>query len=282
METKTLIVSPQVARDWLKRNVNNRPLRATTVAGLKAAFQRGEYVLTHQGIGFDTDGNLIDGQHRLTAISEMPDDFRVEMMVTRGLPRKAFEVLDIGVKRSNSDVLRVAQGLAASARFMATIVESNRSGITPSFLVPYISGIEDTYATLTSYTPTVTRTWASAAVRSAAVLRMLGGADMDYVLLSYHALNHAEFDSMSRVIQSLYRQQTQGRVRGNLDLFARCYRAFDNRKAALDTIQITDQSNVISAAREAILVHVLGQKKAGVMPAKKVNGVNSSRAKAHA
>lgn len=277
METKTVIVTPVVARDWLKRNIDNRPLRPSTVAALKVAFERGEYVMTHQGIAFDVDGRLADGQHRLTAISEMPDTFRIEMMVTRGLPAKAREVMDIGVKRTASDILHVPQGLAAVARFMATIVETEKRSITPTFLIPYVSGAESAYSTLVGYAPTITKTWSSAAVRSAAVLRMLSGGDRDYILLSYHALNHAEYDSMSRIVQALYRQHTTGKVRGSTDLFARAYRAFDNSRASLDKLQISDTGGIVVEAREVILCSVLGQKKAVKQTAKKVNGANSRR-----
>lgn len=276
MESKIVVVTPAVAREWLKRNVNNRPLRMSTVSGLKAAFMRGEYVLTHQGVAFDVSGNLLDGQHRLSAIAQMPDGFSVEMMVTRNLPPKAFDVLDIGVKRNAGDVLRVSSGVAAVARFMALIVETDRVGITPTLLIPYVSGVQEPYQELVSYAPSVSKTWSSAAVRTAAILRLLSGGDRDYVLLSYHAVLHAEYDAMSRIVQALYRQQMQGKVRGSMDLFARAYKAFDIRKASLDTIQISDHSAVVGEARDLIQRNVLGQKKAGVeMPAKKVKKPDS-------
>lgn len=280
VEVKASLITPQMAAKWLEANTENRPLRRATVEGLKAAFARGEYVMTHQGIAFDTSGRLIDGQHRLTAIAEMPDTFRVSMMVARNVDPKAFGVVDIGVKRTPSDVLRVPQGLAAVARFLATVVETRRNTITPTLLVPYVSGVAHAYDDLTGYTPTITKTWASSMVKAAAILRMLSGGDRDYILLSYHALNHAEFDAMSRVVQALYRQHVSGKVRGSMDLFARCYRAFDIGRARLDTIQISDHSVVIAEARDVIQRCVLGQKMAGTKPAERVNSRKSTKAAA--
>lgn len=280
MKTETEIITPAVARRMLEANVGNRDLRPSTVEGLRLAFMRGEYIQTHQGIAFSASGRLIDGQHRLTAITMMPDGFKVAMQVTRGLPEDAFKVLDIGVKRTAGDVLNVSQGLAAVARWFATIVETQRAGITPQLLVGYVHGCEDAYMTLTTYCPTVTKTWSCAAVRAAAILRMLNGGDQDYVMLSYHALNHAEFDSMSRVVQALYRQHLKGGVRvSGMDLFARAYKAFDVRRQSMDKIQINDQSAFVAEARELVLSRILRQKKAApvMSAAKKVTGANSTR-----
>lgn len=279
METKIVKVTPVIALDWLKKNLDNRPLRRTVVEGIKLAYARGEYRLTHQGIAFDTSGALIDGQHRLTAISEMPPNFAVEMLVTKGLARNAFEAIDIGVKRTAGDVLRVSQGLAAVSRFMATIVETQKSGITPQLLIPYVTACEAPFLRLVDYCPTVTKTWSSAAIRTAAILRMLGGGDADYVMLSYHALNHADYDSMSKIIQTLHRQQARGMVRqGGIDIFLRAHKAFDYRSQSMDRIQVNDHTARVAALRDFITAKVLGQKKATSKPVAKVNGRNSTRA----
>jgi len=277
METKVIRVTPPMAREWLKKNVDNRPLSKGKVEGLRLALQRGEYMTTHQGVAFDTDGNLLDGQHRLHAIADMPETFGVEILVTRDLPRASFKAIDIGQKRTPSDVLRISQGLAAVARFLAGIVETQRTGITPQLLVPYVSGVAGSYARLIGYTPTTQKTWASSPVRAAAIVRMLSGGDSDYILLSYHALVHAEFDAMAPIIQTLYRQQAKGLVRsGGFDLFVRAYRAFDAKKQHLGKMQINDQAAMVQEVRDVILQRVLAEKKAALAgAAKKVSEGNS-------
>lgn len=281
METKLTRITPPIAREWLKRNISNRPFRESVAAGYVAAYQRGEYVLTHQGIAFDVKGNLIDGQHRLTAIASMPEHFSIEMNVSRGLPVEAFEAIDIGLKRTNSDVLRVPNQLAAAARFMASIVETQKYTITPPLLVPYINAIRPTYERLISYTPASSKTWSSSAIRSAAVLRLLDGGDADYILISYHALVHTEFDAMAPIVQALYKQQAKGLIRsGGLDLFARAHKAFDYRKQMMDKIQINDTGAFFAEIREQIQSQILGQKKAAThIAANKENKANSTRGK---
>ena len=53
----------------LGRNQQNRAVNKTQVRRLAEAMTRGHWRLTHQGIAFDRDDVLIDGQHRLAAIA---------------------------------------------------------------------------------------------------------------------------------------------------------------------------------------------------------------------
>lgn len=268
---KMMRVTPSLARKWLEHNTINRPLRPTVVDGLRTALMRGEYKVTHQGVAFADSGELLDGQHRLTAISELPDTFSVQMLVCTGLARDAFQAIDIGLKRSHGDVLHIPSGLAAVSRFMAVICETERSGITPQLLIPYANGAENSYMRLLAFCPKNSKAWSSAAVRTAAILRLSEGADSDYVCISYHALIHAEFDSMSPIVQALYRQQVKGLVRVNgFDMFCRAYKAFDPRSQELATIQISDTSSIVAKARDSIKRNILGQKIAAQQAAKKV------------
>src|SRR6185503_17546608 len=67
--------------------------------------RRGEWMVTHQGIAFDTRGVLVDGQHRLAAIIEA--DVPVELTVFTDVGEGTFDVLDIGKRRSAADVLAI-------------------------------------------------------------------------------------------------------------------------------------------------------------------------------
>ncbi len=278
LQTKVVRVTPLLARKWLEHNTINRPLRRSVVDGYLSMYARGEHRLTHQGIAFSETGELLDGQHRLTAISELPETFAVDMMVTRGLSTAAFEAIDLGLKRTHADVLRRPAGLAAVARFLAVLNDQRHSAITPQSLIPYVEGIERYYDALIGFCPKNTKTWSSAAVRAAAILQIMSGSDKDYVSITYYALNHAEFDSMSHVAQALFRQQVKGLIRPHgMDMFCRAFKAFDNRNQNLNTIQISDTSTLVTKARETVLSKVLGQKKAPTSGAKKVNVPNSKR-----
>ncbi|MTE14155.1 hypothetical protein [Nocardia aurantiaca] len=116
--TETIDVTPQLAARWLERNTNNRPMSKLMVAQLADAMTRGEWLHTHQGIAFDTNGVLVDGQHRLAAV--VKSGRTVRMQVTHGVEPKTFAVLDTGRKRSARDVLSL-QGEENAAQLASAL-----------------------------------------------------------------------------------------------------------------------------------------------------------------
>lgn len=281
IETKMMTVTPALAREWLERNTINRPLRPSVVRGLVNSYVRGEHRVTHQGLAFCKSGELLDGQHRLTAIAEMPSTFQIQMLVTSGLDREAFEAIDIGIRRSPADVLKLSQGLVGVARFFAAVIETSKASLTPQYIQPFALSIMPTYERLVGFCPKHTKAWSSSSVRAAAVIQMMDGKDHDYVMMTYHSLNHAEFDTMPRIAQSLYRQHVRGLVSTKtLDIYCRAFKAFDPANGSIDKLQISDTAGIMVQTRELIRQHIIGnaQKKAAVVfAAKKVNGANSTR-----
>ena len=251
MKAEIINVTPQQAADWLARNTNNRPLRRSVVDGLKSAFLRGEYIQTHQGIAFAVGGELLDGQHRLTAISELRDG-SYPMVVTTDVPANAFQVMDIGVKRTAADALRLDdRRLVEAARLIATICQSNKSAVTPTMLLPIIDAIHKSHDSLMSFCSTAARTWSSAPVRLSAVMVISNGANSDYVRMLYRSLVLGDFDSMPKVVQSLYRAAVNGTVRAadHADMISRCMSAFDVRKASNGKLQVRDSSEALAEVR---------------------------------
>lgn len=99
------VVSPTKATKWLEGNVHNRTVQDSRVQKYAEDMRRGRWKQTHQGIAFDEDAGLIDGQHRLFAV--VYADVDVVMQVTRGLPRDTQLVVDDGIKRSVVDIMKV-------------------------------------------------------------------------------------------------------------------------------------------------------------------------------
>jgi hypothetical protein len=255
METRLTLVTPAMAREWLERNKDNRPLRPGVVDGFLAAYRRGEWKITHQGIAFAKSGRLLDGQHRLTFISELPEKTVVPMNVSNDLDEDAFDSIDQGFKRTTSDLYMVSSGLVAVGNFICKIAISERSGITPQFLKPFIDWVTPEYEMLVSFCPGAARTWSSAAVRSAAILNMKMGHDKDFVRLAYDSLIHSNISAMPPNVRVLAQQHMSGKIvsaRG-LDLFCRAQRAFNSKDGDVSKILIKDLSGQIAMNREYIL-----------------------------
>ena len=102
-------VTPEVAEKWLRKNNRNRPMSNVEVSQHVRDMQAGNWLQTGQSVGFDWNGNLTNGQHRLQAIvqSGVPQ----VLLVVRGLDPRAQDVTDIGKKRSIADALHL-EGLA--------------------------------------------------------------------------------------------------------------------------------------------------------------------------
>lgn len=108
MNTQVMNVTPEMAQKWLGHNSGNRHLRETRVRALVTDMQNGNWRLTHQGIAFDEDGNLLDGQHRLMAV--VKSGITVPMLVTTDMSRDTILNLDTGVTRDVSDILKFRYG----------------------------------------------------------------------------------------------------------------------------------------------------------------------------
>lgn len=267
MKTEIVQVTPRVAREWLKRNSKNRPIRPSHVETLRESFARGEYVQTHQGVAFATDGDLIDGQHRLSAIALLDELSVFPMLVTRGLDRDtAFPVVDATqAKRTTSDVLGIDRSVGECANFFAKLYAGRTTAITPVYVQPFADFVEIHLPPITTFCPRTVKTWSSAPVRGAAIIASIVG-DPDYVKIIYHALVSADFNSMPPVAQSMFRAHMAGSVRAAqaYDIFARGLKVFDAKNSKLKKVQINDQAKVIASVRELLdaEVHGVGKKKA--------------------
>lgn len=115
-----IIVSSATARRWLDKNARNRPLSAYAVERYRRDMIEGRWVYAADPIRFDTDGNLLDGQHRLTALATC-EGLALPFLVVRGLPTETQMVMDQGRKRSTGQQLAIkgvknASNVAAAAK----------------------------------------------------------------------------------------------------------------------------------------------------------------------
>jgi hypothetical protein len=109
MKTTVTDVTPELATQWLATNQQNRQPKLNRVSVYATAMREGRWRLTHQGIGFDRSGNLIDGQNRLMAVIEA--GVMVRMQVTHGLMREDMMAVDMGAPRSAGDSLTILRGI---------------------------------------------------------------------------------------------------------------------------------------------------------------------------
>lgn len=115
-----VVVTPDLAREWLACNSRNRNVRKVRVHSFAHDMTEGRWQMTAEPIKFGIDGTLLDGQHRLMAVEQA--NVPVSMVVARGLAAESQDVMDTGSKRQASDQLKIsgysnASQLAAAAKW---------------------------------------------------------------------------------------------------------------------------------------------------------------------
>lgn len=99
----TAIISPAEAKQIILAMPKQRPFYKNHAALFANLIRAGQFKPTHQGIAFDHDGLLLDGQHRLHACIDA--DMAIEVQVTFNMDRALFNSIDRGRIRSLTDDL---------------------------------------------------------------------------------------------------------------------------------------------------------------------------------
>lgn len=98
-------ITPEIAAQLLERNVRNRRMDKRHYESLSHVMVQGDYILNGETIVLDSDGNLLDGQHRLRACVLCGKSF--DTLVVRGIHPSAFDTIDGGRARTTGDVLSI-------------------------------------------------------------------------------------------------------------------------------------------------------------------------------
>lgn len=100
-------ITPELAKKYLETQQLNRNVNKLRVSEYADRMRKNQWVIS-QPITFDSEGCLIDGQHRLLAVVKF--GCPVTFSVMRGLPKVSASVFDIGQKRTIAQVAKI-QGI---------------------------------------------------------------------------------------------------------------------------------------------------------------------------
>jgi len=127
------LVTPEIAKQWLVRNVSNRRVSPPLVERYARDMGAGNWELNGETVKFDSSRRLIDGQHRLSAIIKSGKS--TKMYVATGLPtnHRIAATIDNGRARSASDILKMHgyshnSIMAALARFVMQLQPDRWNG----------------------------------------------------------------------------------------------------------------------------------------------------------
>ena len=98
-------ITPESAKLYLGMNTNNRNVCKARVIEYLEQMRRGQWRLSPDAITFDTEGILINGQHRMLALVAYGKPLL--FLVGRNYPKDTFSIIDTGKNRTAGDVLQV-------------------------------------------------------------------------------------------------------------------------------------------------------------------------------
>ena len=214
--------------------------------------------VTSQGIGVDVNGNLRDGHHRLEACVISGEPFTT--VVVYGIPVDAYEVIDIGVKRTYADRLDMPKNISEIISLGCYYAIGERS---PSVdqMRPYIqTRLTGIAQDLVRVCVSNRKYHSSAPMKLAACITVMDGGNADFVFGQYRALVNFDINAMTQASRALVRQVENDNVRAvnTEDALARGLRVFDQSRSGISKIQINEahaseaRKYVASVLRRAI------------------------------
>ncbi len=255
MRFEVMRITPTEAQKWLDHNRINRPIRKAHVKRLAAAMKRGEWVVNHQAIALNGT-NLLDGQHRLSAIllSGLP---YVEMSVIRDAKDSTFDTIDIGEKRSLSDVYRADIHVMNQVSFVARLLHIRKAS--PQQVAPIYEKLCPLFTEIVNSAPRNAGRFTAAPIRVAAGAAILSGENKNRVLAIYRNLCEFRAEELPRVGQIFMKQAAidSGNSKigpsgsfGQASMLARAWTVFQEKYAKNERLRIDDQTVQVGEVRE--------------------------------
>lgn len=127
MDTAVENIGPDEARHYLTLVPSTqRSQQSVTVTAYAKEMAEGRWRFTAEPITFDTENNLIQGQHRMAAVVRA--GVTLPFLVVRGAPADSFAVVDIGRRRTASQFLngKYQTHIMSGARAL-WLIERNQS-----------------------------------------------------------------------------------------------------------------------------------------------------------
>jgi hypothetical protein len=209
VRTEIIEITPSQAKEWLQTKNANRNISPAHVSYLVNEIKSGRWRLTHQGIAFNEDGFLIDGQHRLEAIAK--SGISIKMMVSHGVPTDRFPIFDRGMPRNISFITGIPP-FAAQIYSLFLAVATGFLRQSPDDMIILHRYFEPFTKKLQASTNTAVPYFSSAPIRAGAIMSMHKGEDTNYVLSTYRKLviqSPSDLQTLSPVALSLIKQFTR-------------------------------------------------------------------------
>lgn len=105
MKTEILTITPDLAKNLLSNNKSNRRIDSSKLLFIVHQIENGQWKLNGESIIISNDGEILDGQHRLSAVVKTGKS--IGSLLVSGIDKNVFDTIDTGKARSAADVLYI-------------------------------------------------------------------------------------------------------------------------------------------------------------------------------
>jgi hypothetical protein len=241
------LITPEIARTMLEKNVGNRKPRTNTFLAYERDMRAGKWVETHEAIAVSKSGNIINGQHRLMALARAEVSLWF-LVVTYDDAETAIQLpIDCGAKRSLADItgesVPVTQAASALWRY---VLHGHQVEPRVHELTQLLAVAKPTIEQVVDVSRSNRRFKASAMARSAIVASLLT-TDPQYsedIIESYRKWVDGENASWPSV-EALNKQCAKLEGRFNGESWCKIFVAFSPDKKHLRIIRLNDMEQSV-------------------------------------
>jgi hypothetical protein len=105
VETKEVLITPELALEMLKINTRNRRLDLSRVLLYSEQMLNGTWKFNGVPIIISEGNHLLDGQNRLAAIVKSKKEQKI--IIVRNIDASTFDTIDVGKNRTSGDMLHI-------------------------------------------------------------------------------------------------------------------------------------------------------------------------------
>lgn len=262
-----LTITPPMAKGYLQHTAQPRvQLKSGFFEGRMLSYYRamvrGDWVFNRADpIAFNTAGALVNGRHRMEALSRCPDDMALPFAVIYHATDAEVRMMDRAKPRTLADALQVDRNLAAVGGFVWDVCHHGLATPSDVEMRPYIERVQEPLDAMEALIgKSRTRLWSSAAVVSApVVIGLEHGTDSHHFVHAVTQLGYlarGEFRSINNASLALHNQfaSATGLRLSKIDVFARTLVAMDPERANITKITIKDRDIYLQRLRAVFKV----------------------------
>ena len=226
LTTAYTTITPTIAKAMLRASEGNRTLVQGTVEAYIRDMQSGRFQTTHQGILIGKGNRLIDGHHRLTALTQagITHVFMTTVDPTLETPKDL--PIDSGAPRAMSYLIDQPSRLISVINLAAHLLGFKKLSTTEA--TAWAAHFRPYYNTLSDGKIMARRGVTNAAVNLAAILLIPQDKNIPYVQHTYRELAYDKFAELPTLPGQFYKRYVVNRSYSTArELFQYAYRALD-------------------------------------------------------